>query len=130
MPESSVQPAGKRSGSQNRRRQRHIDVGCDVAEFVVIDDKARTAGMSRASYLRMLALGSPGPRAKRSPPVNAEVLAHAVAALNKAGSNLNQIARTLNAARSPAARESIAALAETRAAVARILEIVGRKDLE
>jgi hypothetical protein len=125
----NVPPAARRSGSQKRQRNLKIGVACDPGEFVVIDDKARTAGMSRGSFLRACALGSPGPRARRAPPINAEALAHAVAALNKAGSNLNQIARVLNASGAMStAAESFAALAETRAAVARILEIAGRKD--
>jgi len=125
----NVPPVTRRSGSQKRQRNHKIGVACDPAEFVIIDDKSRTAGLSRASFLRALALGSPGPRARRSPPINAEALAHAVAALNKAGSNLNQIARVLNASGAMStANESFAALAETRAAVARILEIVGRKN--
>jgi Bacterial mobilisation protein (MobC) len=49
--------------------------------------------------------------------------------LNKVGSNLNQMARVLNAGGATiTAQECFAALAETRAAVARILEIVGRKE--
>jgi hypothetical protein len=120
-------PVSRRSGSRKRRRTRHIDVCCDDAEFVIIDDKARTAGMSRASYARAALLGCAGPRAQRAPTVNAEALAHATAALNKVGSNLNQIARILNAAASKiTADECFAALAEVRAAAARILEIVGR----
>jgi hypothetical protein len=125
----NVAPVPRRSGSQKRQRRLKIGVACDPAEFVVIDDKARTAGLSRGSFLRSCALGSPGPRARRSPPINAEVLAHAVAALNKAGSNLNQIARILNASGAMGiATASFEALTETRAAVTRILEIVGRKD--
>ena len=121
-------PVPRRSGSQKRRRSRHIDVCCDETEFVIIDDKARTAGMSLAAFLRTCALGSPGPRAQRAPTVNAEALALATSALNKAGSNLNQIARTLNSGgASLTAREFAAVLAEVRAAVLRILEIVGRK---
>ena len=58
----------------------------------------------------------------------ADSAACAVAALNKAGSNLNQIAHRLNAAQAIGAEESAAALADTRAAVVRILEIVGRAD--
>jgi len=120
--------AARRSGSQKRRRNRHIDVCCDEAEFVIIDHKARTAGMSLASYLRNCALGSPGPRARRAPPVNAEVLAHAVAALNKVGSNLNQLARIMNSGGAiGSAKNAFAALADTRTAVTRILEIVGRR---
>ncbi len=125
----NVSSAAKRSGSQKRQRNRKIGVACDHSEFQIIDDKARTTGLSRSSYLRACALGAPGPRARRSPPINAEALAHAVAALNKAGSNLNQIARLLNIGGSfGMATQSFTALAETREAVARIMEITGRKD--
>ena len=110
-------------------RVRLISFRADAAEFLLIDENARTVGLSRGSYLRACALGSPGPRAKRAPHVNAEALAYATAALNKVGSNLNQIARTLNAGGATvSADECFAALAETRAAVCRILEIVGRKE--
>lgn len=119
----------RRSSSRKRRRNRHIDVCCDEVEFVIIDDKARTAGLSLASFGRACMLGAPGPRAQRAPHVNAEALAHATAALNKVGSNLNQLARVFNAAGTTvAAHECFAALAETRAAVCRILEILGRKE--
>ena len=122
-------PVTRRSGSQKRQRNHKIGVGCDAAEFVIIDDKARTAGLSLASYLRACALGSPGPRAKRSPPVNAEALAHATAVLNKVGSNVNQLARGFNSGGANImAREYLGVLAEIRSAVDRILEIVGRKE--
>jgi len=120
-------PVTRRSGSQKRRRNRHIDVCCDESEFVIIDDKARTAGMSLAAFLRTCALGSPGPRAQRAPTVNAEALAHATSALNKVGSNLNQLMRRLHGNAPIAANECHSALADVRAAVVRILDIVGRK---
>jgi hypothetical protein len=110
-------------------RVRLISFRADAAEFLLIDENAHTMGMSRGSYLRACALGSPGPRARRAPHVNAEALARATAALNKVGSNLNQLARVFNSARTTvAAHECSAALTETRSAVCRILEIVGRKD--
>jgi hypothetical protein len=122
-------PVIKRSGSQKRVRLLKIPVSCDPAEFVIIDDRARAAGLSRPSYLRTLALGTPGPRAKRAPHVNAEALAYATAALNKVGGNLNQIARVLNSGGSATTtRECYLALTEVRRAVDRILEIVGRKE--
>jgi hypothetical protein len=122
-------PVPRRGGSQKRQRNHKIGVGCDAAEFVIIDDKARTAGLSLASYLRACALGSPGPRAKRSPPVNAEALAYATAALNKVGNNLNQLARGFHAGGANImAREYLGVLGEVRCAVDRILEIVGRKE--
>jgi len=122
-------PLLKRSGSQKRVRLRKIPVACDDEEFLRIDNRAREVGLSRPSFLRACALGTPGPRARRSPPVNAEALGRATAALNKVGSNLNQIAHVLNAGgASLTTHECFAALAETRAAAAAIREIVGRKD--
>jgi hypothetical protein len=115
---------GKKGG-----RTRFLALRLDEVEYLLIDEYARTAGLSRGSFLRAAALGSPGPRAQRAPTVNAEALAHATAALNKVGSNLNQIARALNSgAAISTANECFAALAQVRAAAARILEIVGRKD--
>jgi hypothetical protein len=121
-------PVARRSGSQKRQRQRKIGVACDAAEFIVIDHKARTAGLSLASYLRACALGSPGPRARRSPPINAEELARATAALNKAGANLNTVAKILQSCGATiTAREYDAVLKDVRVAVEEILEIVGRR---
>jgi hypothetical protein len=110
-------------------RVRLISFRADAAEFLVIDENARTAGMSRGSYLRACALGSPGPRARRAPHINAEALAYATAALNKVGSNLNQIAHVLNAGGSATTTlECYRAIREVRQAVDQILELVGRKE--
>jgi hypothetical protein len=43
-------------------------------------------------------------------------------------SNLNQIARILNAGQAIGSREAVDALRDTRAAVVQILDIVGRRD--
>ena len=117
-----------RSGSEKRQRGRKIGVSVDAEELARIEEKASASGLSLSSFLRASALGSTGPRAKRRPPVNAELLAYAVAQLNRTGSNLNQIAKTLNAGRAVGAEDALTALAETRAAVAKIREAVGRKD--
>ena len=119
----------KRSGSQRRVRELKIPVACDEAEFLQIDGKAREAGLSRPSFLRACGLGTPGPRARRTPPVNAEALGRATAALNRVGNNVNQIAHVLNAGgNSVTAQECFAALAEVRAAAAAIRRIVRRED--
>jgi hypothetical protein len=118
-----------RSGSERRRRGTPVSVRCLPEERAALEEKAREVGLSLASFLRACGLGAPGPRAKRSPPVNAEALGRATAALNKVGSNLNQIAHTLNAGGAAVTtQECFAALAETRAAAAAIRKIVGRKD--
>jgi len=116
-------------GSEKRRRNRKTDTRWDDAEFSALGEKARECGLSLNSYIRAAVLGTPGPRARRSPPVNAEALGRATAALNKVGSNLNQIAHVLNAGNaSLTMQECFAALAEVRAAAASIRAIVGRKE--
>jgi hypothetical protein len=120
----------KRSGSEKRQRSKGaVLVRLLPDERAAVEEKAREVGLSLASFLRACGLGTPGPRARRSPTVNAEALGRATAALNKVGSNLNQIAHVLNAGGAGVTtRECFAALAETRAAAAAIREVVGRKD--
>lgn len=120
----------KRSGSEKRRRGKGaVLVRLLPDERAAVEAKAREVGLSNASFLRACGLGTPGPRARRSPSVDAEALGKAVAALNKVGSNLNQIAHVLNAGGSNVTtHQCFAALAETRAAAAAIRQIVGRKD--
>jgi hypothetical protein len=121
-------PASKRR-PERRHRVHKVDTRWDPIEYASLDASARAAGLTRGGYIRALVLGSAGPRSRRSPSIKLEALAHATAALNKAGSNLNQIARILNAGGSVSlAHSSFAALAETRTAVVRILDIVGRRD--
>jgi hypothetical protein len=123
-------PLYRRSGSEKRQRARGaVLVRLLPDERATIEEKARNTGLSLASFLRACGLGTPGPRAKRSTPIDAEALARATAALNKVGSNLNQIAHVLNAGGSGiTTQECFAALTEVRAALSRILEIVGRRD--
>jgi hypothetical protein len=121
-------PLSLRSGSQKRQRVKSLQVAMSTDEFMVVRERAAAAGLSSSSYGRAVLLGTPGPRARRSPPLNAELLAHAVAQLNRAGSNLNQIARVLNAGQAVGSKQAVDALADTREAVAQILDIVGRKD--
>ena len=127
--DASPQPTARRSGSENRQRCVPVSVRFLPDERAELEEKAREAGLALASYLRACGLGTPGPRARRSPPVNAEALARATAALNKAGSNLNQIAHVLNAGGAIVmARDYLSTLAVVREAAAAIREIVRRKD--
>jgi hypothetical protein len=129
MPErAAVHDLPPRSGSQKRQRSKSYQIAMTPEEFAVACGRASAAGLSPSSYGRAMLLGTPGPRARRSPPLNAELLAHAVAQLNRVGSNLNQIARILNAGQAVGRRDADDALTETRAAVARILETVGRRE--
>ena len=122
-------PLVRRSGSRKRQRRHTVQIVISDDELAEVKHKAQACGLSYSSYGRAAMLGTPGPRARRSPPINAEALGRATAALNKVGSNLNQVAYRLNAGdRTITEHECFAALAEVRAALARILEILGRKD--
>lgn len=129
-PGSAAPPPLKSSGSQKRQRMHTVQVVLDDDELAQVVDKAQACGLSLSSYGRAVLLGTPGPRARRAPHVNAVELGKATAALNKVGNLLNQMAHVLNASGSIVANECFAALAETRALLDRILEIVGRKDRE
>jgi hypothetical protein len=129
MPETAVVHAlPPRGGSQIRQRSKSYQIAMTPEEFAVACERAAAAGLSPSSYGRAVLLGTAGPRARRSPPLNAELLAHAVAQLNKVGNNLNQIVRILNSGQAVGSKEAVEALVDTRAAVAGILDLVGRRD--
>lgn len=73
-----------------------ISVRCTAEERAVIDEAARTAGLSVGAYLRTLALGKAGPRAVRRPPIERKELARLLGHLGKVGSNINQLAHAFN----------------------------------
>jgi HAMP domain-containing protein len=118
-----------RSGSEKRRRRRVVLVRFDEREWATLETRAGHLELSFAAYLRQRALGDPGPRAKRRPPVDVAALGRAMAALNKAGGNLNQIARALNAGGRAdlTPQQCETTLTEIRAAAAAIRESVDYK---
>jgi hypothetical protein len=70
-------------------------------EYAAIENRARAAGLSTAAYLRASALGDKGPRSQRRPPIEIEQFGKAIAALNKIGGNVNQIAHAVNLGKDP-----------------------------
>ena len=115
--------AARRGGSQKRQRLLTVRVACTQAEFAAIHDAARAAGLSAAAYLRRQAIGAPGPRAIRRPPIERVELARLLGETGKLGSNVNQLAHAANAAGDLPAAET---LAETRAAVIAIRDALLR----
>ena len=73
-----------------------IAVRCTTKERAKIDENAAQAGLSVGAYVRSLALGSPGPRARRRPPIERKELARFLGELGKIGSNVNQLAHAYN----------------------------------
>jgi len=73
-----------------------ISVRCTAKERTAIDEAASQAGLSIGAYLRAQALGKPGPRARRRPPIEREKLAQVLGHLGKIASNINQLAHAFN----------------------------------
>lgn len=121
----SLHPRSWRSGSQKRRRNRIVKVCFTDEEYDAALSKAADARLSPSSYARALMIGTPGPRARRTPHIHAEVIARATAALNKIGNVVNQIAHVLNAGGALGmAQQYSATLAEIREAARAIREAV------
>jgi hypothetical protein len=92
-------PSKSRSGSENRKRQRHIGVRCDDEQFTAISEKARGAGLTRSAFALAAMLDVRPPRQRRIPAMSQEamkLLADGITAINRANNNANQIARELN----------------------------------
>ena len=87
----------RRSGSEKRQRaNKSVLVRLLPEERAAVEEKAATAGMTMAAFARACMLGDAGPRARKQPPVNRQLLARANGDLNRVGNNLNQIAHALN----------------------------------
>jgi hypothetical protein len=80
----------------NDAKTSFISIRCTAKDHAVIDENATRAGLSIGAYLRVLALGTAGPRAVRRPPVERKELARLLRHLGKVGSNLNQLAHAFN----------------------------------
>jgi hypothetical protein len=114
------------SGSESRKRTRHITIRLTPEERALIDAAAEEAGLASGSYARAILLGAPAPRQVRRPPVERKELARLLGELGKVGSNLNQLARENNEGEPPYKREVLAVLASLLAVRDAVLAALGR----
>ena len=128
MKDSRTLAAAPVGVAERRQRIHKVDTRWDDIEYAALVAAAMATGLTRGGYIRALVLGNAGPRSQRAPSFEAQALAHATAALNKIGSNLNQIARALNAAGANVTTgECVAVLGDVRTAVACVLDIAARR---
>lgn len=113
--------------SEARQRAARVTVRFLPEEHAELEARASAAGLSPSAYLRACALGDAGPRARRSPTVERSLAAQAIAELNKAGSNLNQIARAVNMEQWPGTSSVTAAADAVKQAAIQILQSFGYK---
>lgn len=114
------------SGSETRQRRRLVQVRLTDEEHAALAERAERAGLSAGAFVRAVALGAPGPRAVRRPPVEKAELARLLGQIGRVGSNVNQLARLANAGGWPGAAELDAMAADVAAMRAAVLSALGR----
>ena len=75
----------------SKKSQYHLHFVLNAKTYEKLCSDAKLCGLSRSAYLRTLIMGSP---VKARPPKELQTL---YAEINKIGSNINQIARSVNA---------------------------------
>lgn len=113
--------------SETRQRSKRETIRFLDEEHAAIRAKAANANLSFGAYLRACALGDAGPRAQRSPTIDRELASQAIAELNKAGSNLNQIAHAVNLKNWPGTSHLLEATGAVKSAALQILRAFGYK---
>jgi len=85
---------GKRKVADARGQWVHVR--CNASEHAAIMAAAAQAGLGAGAWLRSLAIGSAGPRARRQSRAGQAELARVLGLIGNYGSNLNQLARVAN----------------------------------
>lgn len=108
------------SGSDKRQRPHQSLIRWSDEEFARVTERADSAGLALAAFMRTAALGNPGPRAQRRPPADHKALREILGHIGRIGNNLNQIARALNSgdkASLPELDEALRAYLDIRTAI-------------
>lgn len=116
---------GTRRRSDKRQRTEVLFARVTPDEKSAFAARAERAGMASAAFMRALALGDAGPRARRRRPVEHQALIQTLAALNRVGNNLNQIARNTNLGIDIGVPELRDALQQYHAVIAAIYDALG-----
>ena len=107
--------APKKSGSDNRQKQRIINFRATEEEHTAVEEAAQAAGLTLGSYVRTTLLTTPKTRTRRRARADVAALAKLIAELNRVGGNINQLARSANYGNPPEGawlREALAGLLE------------------
>jgi hypothetical protein len=127
-------PGDRKHAAVGRRRVENpkrdfIAVRCTAQERAAIKEAAAKSGLAVGAYLRATALGSPGPRAVRRPPIERTELARLLGHLGKVGSNINQLAYGYNRSGTlPGFPEMLAVRREVSEMRAALIKALGRGD--
>lgn len=123
---------GKRYGKRKLAdggRHRFVAVRCSDAEYARLTAAAAQAGLSVGAWLRSLAIGSAGPRARRQSRAGQAELARVLGLIGNYGSNLNQLARVANTSGELPTEAALIEIAEhVRAMRDEVMKALGRGD--
>ena len=116
-------------GRVENPRTHFVAVRCTDAEYTAITDAAARAGMPTGTYLRTIAVGSPGPRAARRPPVEQQAIARMLGLLGQVNSNVTRLAGAAATTGEPPADSALAGIAaDIRDMRAALMKALGRGD--
>jgi hypothetical protein len=105
-----------------------ITVRCTPETRAAYTAAAARAGLSVGAYLRVMAEGTAGPRARRRPPLEREAIAQLLGHVGRVGGNVNQIARALNMTGAVPQQAAIARAAEDISAIRlALMQALGRE---
>lgn len=113
------------TGSDKRQRTRIITFRVTDDEYTRYQERASRAGLAVGAFARAAGLEDAGPRARRRRPVEHQKLAQLMAAVNRVGNNLNQIARNTNLGLDIEVPELRDALQQYHAVIAAIYDALG-----
>jgi hypothetical protein len=117
----------RKSGSEQRQKQRRIIFRVTAEEYDALESAARGAGLTLGSFIRTRMLTAIQTRQPRRPSIEVEALARLQAEMNRVGSNIHQILKRVNFGETPLAHEFHGALAGYREVIDAILSALGRK---
>jgi hypothetical protein len=121
-----AKPHGKRRVADARGQWVHVR--CNASEHATIMAAAAQAGLGAGAYLRSLALGSAGPRARRQARSGQAELVRVLGLLGNYGGNLNQLARVANTSGDLPAEAALTELAaQVREARDAVMQALGRE---
>jgi Bacterial mobilisation protein (MobC) len=98
-PPGANTPRRKPNRGRDGGRTKSKKVWLTEGENTRLESLAREAGLSDGSYIRAKTLGSAGPRARRLPSIDRELMIRLIAEMNRIGVNINQLARNSNRGR-------------------------------
>lgn len=117
----------RKSGSEQRQKQRRFTFRLSSAEFGSLQVAADRAGVTLGTYVRDSVLHSPETRRRQRPSVEVQAVTRLQGEMNRVGGNIHQILKRVNFGETPMAHEFHEVLAGYKEVIAGILAVLGRR---